>query len=155
MNSQERRLLAGYAQDALEILAQSQELYRQGQKYFYRVTAVQLRLLLCDTVRRHEKIIPVALAVRLWPELRLPALVLDPTGLKHLSTEEWLAQELPESGLTVRQFIRRVCDQDGGAHVDTRKYARLPDGFPTGEWIIRLGEIVMAELIAWLAKERR
>jgi len=59
-DGREQRRLAGYARDAIQILEHSRALYAQGQVYFYRVAAVQLRLLLCDTVRRHGKMTPAS-----------------------------------------------------------------------------------------------
>jgi len=153
MTGQERHLLKGYAHNAIQILEQSHALYAQGQTYFYRVAAAQLRLLFCDTVRRHGKLIPLALAVRLWPGLQLPGLERNQAEPDRLSVEEWLAQPLPESDVTVKQFIRCVCDQDGGAHVDIRTRGHLPEGFPSAEWIFRLSWIVVAELGSRLAEE--
>jgi len=153
MTGQERHRLKGYARDAIHILEQSQALYAQGQTYFYRVAAAQLRLLFCDTVRRHGRMIPLALAVRLWPGLELPGLAWNQSESDRLSVEEWLAQPIPESGIIVKQFIRSVCDQDGGAHVDIRKHGHLPEGFPSAEWIFRLSGIVVAELGSRLAEE--
>lgn len=155
MTGQERHLLKGYAHNAIQILEQSHALYAQGQTYFYRVAAAQLRLLFCDTVRRHGRMIPLALAVRLWPGLELPGLPRNQAESDRLGVEEWLAQPLPESGVTVKQFIRCICDQDGGAHVDIRKHGQLPEGFPSAEWIFTLSGIVVAELSARLAEEDR
>ncbi len=146
MNSHECHRLAGYIRDAVQILMQSQMLYQQGQTCFYRVAAVQLRLLLCDTVRRHGQMISIALAPRLWNDLRFPALVEEEFEPKSLSIEDWLEQGVPGCELSVRQFIRCVCDQDGGAHVDMRLLARLPEGFQTADWIFRLSKIVVKEL---------
>ena len=44
--------LFGYGYDARRILATSLELIEQGRPEFYRVAALELRLLLCDTTRR-------------------------------------------------------------------------------------------------------
>ena len=60
-----------YGQDALKILRTSLNLMDQGQPEFYRVAALQLRLLLCDTTRRHGRSVDISLASRLWPDLRL------------------------------------------------------------------------------------
>lgn len=153
MTGEERRRLTGYARDAIQILEHSRVLYAQGQVYFYRVAAVQLRLLLCDTVRRHGKMIPLALAVRLWPGLQLPGLAENYPDQNRLRVEEWLAQPVPDSGVTVQQFIRCMCDQDGGAHVDVRKSGHLPEGFPSAEWIFHLSGIVVIELGLRLVEE--
>lgn len=150
----DRQCLVRYAQDAVAILDQSIDLYAAGQMYFYRVAAVQLRLLLCDTTRRHEQIHLTALARRLWPDLRLPALGDDFSQPHSLLLDVWLEQKLPQTGLTLRQFIRHVCDQDGGAHVDLRQHTLLPDQFPTALWICNLGKIVTAVLTSRLAAEK-
>jgi hypothetical protein len=137
--------LERYLRDSAAILGRSLELARSGEPWFYRVAALQLRLLLCDTTHRHNDVVDIALVPRLRPDLRLPS-PLDPAQILPLS--EWLEIELPlrekqSSGpaLTIRQLIRRVCDQDGGAHADPRPRAGLPaEGAP--DWILTLGELV-------------
>lgn len=152
MTDRPREELLAYAIDAVRILQEAVRLQREEQHYFYRVAAVELRLLFCDTTRIHERRVPLALAGRLWPDLRLPSLSESlPEG--SLLLKDWLEQKLPEGDLTIRQLIRRVCDQDGGAHVDTRPHARLPEEFHTEEWIGKLGEIALAVLIPLLRKE--
>ncbi len=131
--------LGEYARDSLEILRRSLELCRQGQRPFYRVAAVQLRLLLCDSTHRHNQLIDISLLPQLLPTLELPAP--EPDG-QLLPLKEWLAWPLPGLALTVRELIRRVCDQDGGAHVDFRPVAGLEGLDPAG-WIVELGEIVV------------
>lgn len=150
----DRQRLVCYARDAAVILEHSLGLCKAGQPYFYRVVAVQLRLLLCDTTRQHGRMIPTALAPRLWPDLRLTSLNEDPTRRNYLPLDAWLEQKLPQVGLTVRQFIRYVCDRDGGAHVDLRSHVRLIYVLPSEEWICRLGEIVMIGLAEEVAKEQ-
>lgn len=149
----ERQLLLAYARDAVLILRQALERVENGQVYDYRVAAVQLRLLLCDTTRRHGQMLPTALAGRLWSDLRLPAPAGAQPGAGFL-LEDWLELKLPEGDFTIRQFIRRVCDQDGGAHVDFRRHARLPETFQSAIWICRLGELALAALDPLLAEER-
>jgi hypothetical protein len=134
-----RQILLAYAQDSLEILRYSLLLVRQGQRPFYRVAAVQLRLLLCDTTRRHNQVIDIAVLPQLIPNLDLPAI--GPEG-KRLLLDDWLAQPIPGQPLSVRQLIRRVCDQDGGAHVDFKPEAGL-DSLEPVEWIQKIGEIVI------------
>jgi hypothetical protein len=140
-----RQILLAYAQDSLEILKRSLRLVREGQRPFYRVAAVQLRLLLCDTTRRHNQVVDIAVLPQLIPNLDLPAI--SPDG-KKLLLEDWLAQPIPgqpDQAFTVRQLIRRVCDQDGGAHVDIKPEAGL-DGHGPAEWIQTIGEIVVNEV---------
>jgi hypothetical protein len=134
-----RQILLAYARDSLEILRLSLQLCRQDRRPFYRVAALQLRLLLCDTTRRHGQVMDIALLPRLIPKLDLPAL--DPGGHR-LPLEDWLAQPVPGLALTVRQLIRRVCDQDGGAHVDFKPEAGL-QGLDPAQWIQTIGEIVV------------
>jgi hypothetical protein len=137
--------LLAYAQDSLEILRHSLQLVRQGRRPFYRTAAVQLRLLLCDTTRRHNQIVDIAVLPQLIPDLDLAALG---SGGKRLLLKDWLAQPIPgqpDQALTVRQLIRRVCDQDGGAHVDFKPEAGL-DGLDPAEWIQTIGEIVVRSI---------
>ncbi len=143
-----------YARDALDILNTSLELVQQGRLEFYRVAALQLRLLLCDTTRRHNRVVDISLAVRLWPEVHLQALnqagFFDP-GLDPLPLSEWLAQRLPlPSGqvLTLRGLIRRVCDQEGGAHVDLKPEAGLPEVPDVPGWMCKAGAEALRALRA-------
>jgi hypothetical protein len=85
----------------------------------------------------------IALLPKLYPDLKLPALSED--GEFHpplLPLQDWLAQTLPGSSLTLRQFIRRVCDTDGGAHVDVRPRAGLVGIPDVPEWIVKIGGAV-------------
>ncbi len=134
-----------FARDALKILETSLELVEQGRTEFYRVVALQLRLLLCDTTCRHNRVVDISLAQRLWPHLQLYAL--NPQGrfdpsLPPFQLSEWLAQRLPPEGglpFTLRTVIRRVCDQDGGAHVDLKPQAGL-QGLPdVPGWVCKAG----------------
>lgn len=138
-----------YARDSLAILRASLRLARTTRPAFYRVAALQLRLLLCDTTRRHGKIVDMALAPRLCLDLQLPQLneTRAVTGSPRLSLQAWLAQPLPGfPSITVRELIRRVCDQEGGAHVDPHREAGLPAGLDTLAWILRLGDLAVEEL---------
>lgn len=132
-------ILAGYGRDVLQILLTSLDLSRRGRPEFYRVAALQLRLLLCDTTRRHGEVVNVSLLPRLLPDLRLAPLEPDGTFNRLASAlplDAWLDQPIPTfmisgtaappaadspGGLTIRYLIRWVCDQDGGAHVDPRR----------------------------------
>jgi len=156
-----------YLRDSLSILQLSLKLARQDHPEFYRVAAVQLRLMLCDTTRRHQEPVVISLAPRLLPGLALHPLVTPgPVGsgdrvsqvnplqkagdvfnrsAQPLSIEEWLDQSL--GALTIRQLIRRVCDQDGGAHVDPRPSVSLPEGLDYRTWILVIGEYVVEELL--------
>jgi hypothetical protein len=129
-------ILIGYGRDVLQILLTSLDLSRRGRPEFYRVAALQLRLLLCDTTRRHGEVVNVSLLPRLLPDLRLAPLEPDGTFNRlasPLPLDAWLDQPVPvfmisstaapliSGGLTIRYLIRWVCDQDGGAHVDPRR----------------------------------
>lgn len=142
-------ILAAYLRDSVAVLRRSLDLARSGEPWFYRVAALQLRLLLCDTTHRHNDVVAIALVPRLFPDFHLPS-PLDPAQVLPLA--EWLEisllseQVLPAGqALTIRQLIRRVCDQDGGAHVDPRPNAGLPKKWAS-DWILRLSELVLAEL---------
>lgn len=142
--------LAAYARDALAILRQSIRLAQQGQPFFYRVAALQLRLLLCDSTRRHERIVDVSLLPRIFPQIRFHPLGSDgrfDRAAPPLALAVWLEQPLPPAGaVTIRQLIRRVCDQDGGAHVDPKAHTR-PDLLPnTPDWILRIAACILDEL---------
>jgi len=134
-----------YGRDSWLILSASLELIEQGHSEFYRVAALQLRLLLCDTTRRHNRRVDISLAKHLWPDLHLNPL--NPQGqfdlgLAPIPLEKWLAQLLPGvagQSITLRDLIRRVCDQDGGAHVDYRPQAGLQDITDVPGWICKIG----------------
>ena len=134
-----------YARDALKILQTSLELVGQGRLEFYRVAALQLRLLLCDTTRRHNQVVDISLVRRLYPQLRLFALnqegLFDPR-LDPLTLSDWLAQRLllvAVQALTLRALIRRVCDQEGGAHVDLKPEAGLRGVPDVPGWVCKMG----------------
>jgi len=139
-----------YLQGALDILRTSLELGRGRQPVFYRVAAAQLRLLLCDTTRRHDRMEDIALARRVMPELRLLPLVgrqFD-ASRERIPLSDWLLQPLPsdreQNQLTIRQLIRQVCDQDGGVHVDlNNKVSETPAIHR--EWIFLIGAYIVAE----------
>ena len=137
-----------YLQDSLRILQHSLVLARQGTPPFYRVVALQLRILLCDTTRQHNRIANISLVTRLVPGFALHQLL--PDGRSDINAlvlplAEWLELPLPFR-LTIRQFIRRVCDMDGGAPVDPRPQAGLPPQPERIRWVILLGSLVANEL---------
>lgn len=134
------------------ILQVSLDLAHHNHPEFYRVAALQLRLLLCDTTRRHNHIVDISLAPQVIPGLALHPLNaygnLD-LNQKALPLHDWLEQSLSlgsKPPLTIRQLIRRVCDQDGGAHVDYKPHAGIInfEGFQTH--ILTIGEYVVSEL---------
>jgi hypothetical protein len=150
MDERSKQILARYAGDALDILDHSLTLFDQGHRNFYRVAAVQLRILLCDTNFRHNKQEDIALIPELLPELLLypvnaqgfPQPDLSPVDLK-----TWL--DLPagtDPPLSVRQLIRRVCDTDGGVHVDVKPLAGLPESGNTRQWIINIARYISSVL---------
>lgn len=142
--------LTEYAADCLAILRASLEQVAGGNPPFYRVAAVQLRLLLCDTTRRHDRVVETSLLPQVRPDLRLPPLGADGAfhpELPPLPLADWLAQPLPGGKLTLRQLIRRVCDTDGGAHVDPRRRAGLAGVSDPAGWIVRIGRVVADAII--------
>jgi hypothetical protein len=150
-----------YARDALDILAQNLRLYRLGVSACYRVVAVQLRLLLCDSNRVHARMVDISVIPRLFPELTLDALqpaggakpaevgFIFSTGQEKLTLQGWLAQEAPIGpgrSIRLRELIRLVCEQDGGAHVDPHPSSDLPVWHTRAEMIVSLGEYVLNTL---------
>ena len=139
--------LFAYFRDSIFILQSAIHHYRNGEELYYRVAALQLRLLLCDTVHRHNRMEDISLLPNIFPDCKLPPI--SSKGLPgkgaSLPLVEWL--NLPLCGLDgvcipIRDFIRRVCDQDGGAHVDLKPVAGL-SAFPNrAEIIIQIAELV-------------
>lgn len=113
-----------YLHQSLELLADSIDQYKKGKTGYYRVAAAQLRLLFCDTTRRHDRIVDISLVRQILPDLRLtspdtPDQAQDPSLL--LNLEDWLEYEvefLSGEKMTIRSLIREICDRDGGVHVD-------------------------------------
>ncbi len=137
--------LSDYGQAALRILATSLDLVSRGRPEFYRVAALELRLLLCDTTRRHNRVTDISLARSLWSGLKLARLTaqgeFDPAQ-ELLSLDAWLVQPItlnPRNTLTIRELVRRVCDQDGGAHVDPRPRAGILGVDEAAGWICKIG----------------
>jgi hypothetical protein len=147
--------LQTYARDSLEILRQSVDLYQQGHIEFYRVAALQLRLLLCDTTHRHNQIVDIALLPRLAPGLKLAKIGMkgiNNPDLPLLTLRDWLSQPLPletNPPVTIRQLIRQVCDQDGGAHVDLKPDSGLEELTQPAEWIICIAQVVVSGLYGY------
>ncbi|NPV76656.1 MAG: hypothetical protein HPY59_09825 [Anaerolineae bacterium] len=156
MDRENERAVA-YLREAVGILQTSLELGRGKQPEFYRVVAAQLRLLLCDTTRRHNRMEDIALAPRAAPGWGLHPLVENrfDASRERLPLADWLAQPLPlgrdQARLTIRRLIRQVCDQDGGAHVDLKEWD-AGDLDARREWILGIGEYVLGELEALLAE---
>lgn len=152
---EEIALLKAYTLDALSILQHCLELSGDCPA-FYRVAALQMRLLLCDTTRRHGQVVSIATLPRLLPDLRLPAM--DAAGRPdkriRLPLSEWLDTPLPTASapVTPRQLIRCVCDQDGGAHVDLKPVANLRElpAEETALWIYRLAQTLLDAVLPLL-----
>ena len=153
------RELAEHALDAVEIIRKSLILVDGGTTPFYRVIAVQLRLLLCDRSRRHGKMEDISLLPRWLPGMRLHSLDEAGQALSNqagLTINEWLEQKLVlDSGknLTVRQLIRQVCDQDGGAHYDPKIKSRLDQNTNYRNLIINLGGYLIHAVDTKIAQE--
>jgi|APHig6443717497_1056834.scaffolds.fasta_scaffold334285_2 hypothetical protein len=145
--------LLSYLHDTILILQAAIRHYHQGDKIFYRVAALQLRLLLCDSAHRHNRKEDISLLPILFPAFTLPPLLPDaaPMDGAHLLLSEWLAQpviDLAGDRLTIREFIRRVCDQDGGAHVDPKPATGLISYPNRDKMIIGIAELVCSTLEA-------
>ncbi len=144
--------LKDYARDALQNLRSNLELYHQGVKPAYRVVAVQLRMLLCDTNRVHDRVVDVSLLPRVASEMRLHPLKQDAKGIIFdidagtLPLKEWLRQPVPGYEiLTLRELIRTVSEQDGGAHVDLKPESPLWGYEERAEAVVKVGELVIAD----------
>lgn len=149
MDENSKKVLRQYTLDAASILRHSVHLIESGEQSFYRVAAAQLRILLCDTTFRHDRVEEIAVLPILFPEMRLPSLNAEDSMDERyqLSLEAWLDQPASScSNLTVRQMIRRVCDVDGGAHVDPKPVHGIPQGCDQAEWILRIARILQPEL---------
>jgi hypothetical protein len=152
-------LLREYLQSATNNLAVNLRLYTAGETDCYRVVALQLRLLLCDTTRVHGRSVDSALISRACVDLKLPPMVQDRPGgrlslvscAELLSLKDWLGQALtlPDGErLSVRQFIRIICEQDGGAHVDQRPGRGLRGWPERAEVIAALGRCLLTAMQA-------
>lgn len=150
MEPSSKKILFQYTQDALSILTHSVRLAKEGEVSFYRVAAVQLRILLCDTTFRHDRQEEISILPILFPEVKLHPL--DSSGKPDrcadpLPLQQWL--EMPSfehSPLTIRQMIRRICDVDGGAHVEIKPRAGVPDGVDACAWILGIAEEIIPVL---------
>ena len=145
------QILYDYASDSLNILQKSLELYNAGNLEFYRIVALQLRILLCDTAFRHDHVEDISILPKAFPDLKLHPINLDclerNTGTK-LPLVEWLEQGIPNanSHLTIRQFIRQICDQDGGAHADPKINSVFLSIPKYRTKIINLGTMIVNEI---------
>ncbi len=154
-----RLFLQTYTRDSINILENSLKMIHEGNRAFYKVVAVELRTLLCDTTRRHNNILDISLAPRLAPRLALHPLEQDGSfnrSLARIPLAEWLEQPLPtglESPITIRELIRKVCDQEGGAHVDPKADSGLPEELDSAAWITAIGSYAAPELKAALLPE--
>jgi hypothetical protein len=149
--------LRAYTLDALHILHTSLELASGSEPAFYRVAAVQLRLLLCDTTYRHDRTENISLIPRLLPEVRLQPLTARGFDRSQppMLLDEWLEQPLPlaiQPAVTLRQVIRQVCDQDGGAHLDPHRQTGLPQDINPALWVGVIGNYVWEEISLQLEK---
>ena len=149
MDENAKRVLQRYTLDAVSILRHSVDMMDGGFESFYRVAAVQMRILLCDTTFRHNRVEDIAVLPILFPHLKLPPLEAAPGSESRdwLDLEAWLSQPAsPCSEMSVRQMIRRICDVDGGAHVDLKPVNGIPLGCEQAQWIKNLARILLPEL---------
>lgn len=147
MDEQSKRALKQYTLDAVSILERSLDLCKNGHPSFYRVAAVQMRILLCDTTYRHDRQEDIAIVPILFPQLKLHRLDanyrprLDEPAVDLVPWLDSVAN--PADNMTLRQLIRRVCDVDGGAHVDIKPQAGISDQETARLWIISIGEYLV------------
>jgi hypothetical protein len=144
MDEKSRRILKVYTSDALSILENCIALAERGQSSFYRVAAVELRILLCDTAFRHDRHQDISIIPMLVPDLRLRLLDQPVDDPSEVDLQTWL--DSPSglvAGLSIRQLIRRVCDIDGGAHVEIKPLAGLPEHEDTRQWIIGVSKYLL------------
>ena len=142
--------LVDYARGSLSLIARSLSEIEKGYPEFYRVIALQLRLLLCDSTRRHNQTVDISLVPQIAPEMKFHPLNSNgefDQSQPPLPLDEWLAQPLPVkavSQVTIRALIRQVCDQDGGAHVDRRAETLfVPEA---AHWVVHIGRYVLERL---------
>jgi hypothetical protein len=144
MDEKSQRILKAYTRDALGILGNCITLADRGQTSFYRGAAVQLRILLCDTTFRHDRHQDISIIPMQVPDLRL-RLMDQPAGdSSEVDLQTWL--DSPSglvTGLSIRQLIRRVCDIDGGAHVEIKPLAGVPDNEDIRQWIIKVSKFLL------------
>jgi hypothetical protein len=153
--------LGDHILDSIEIIRKSLSLVDEGYAPFYRVIAVQLRLLLCDSTRRHGIIEDISLLPRWLPQIRLDPLDENGqpfSGSAGLTINEWLNQKLvwgSGKNLTIRQLIRQVCDLDGGAHYDPKIKSGLDQNTNYRNFIISLGRYLVHAVDMHIAKEHQ
>lgn len=144
MDERSKSILKQYTRDSLSILEHSISMVEQGHLSFYRVAAVQLRILVCDTTFRHDHHEDISAIPILAPELRLLRLENTGNDRQEVDLQTWLdSPSGVKSGLTIRQLIRRVCDIDGGAHVEIKPLASLPEEEDTHQWIINISKYLL------------
>jgi hypothetical protein len=138
--------LESYFHDALSILGDSIDLAKGRKPTYYRVVALQLRLLLCDTTRAHDREMNISLVPQLYPELTISSEGFGEGEPVELPLKEWL--ELPAmvgdpQHRSIRKLIRQICDLDGGAHVGSTKAAATPRSIYN---LLRIAEVVRDRL---------
>ena len=141
-----------YLQESHQILKASIHHIEKGDHHFYRVCALQLRLLLCDTAFRHNRLEDISLINKVSREISFHRLSNNGTFELHIDKvplEKWLDQVLPgqqKPKITIRHLIRCVCDQDGGAHVDPKPNAGVHSINNYETWIYQISEYIAKEL---------
>lgn len=161
MEGQDPDRLNKYFNESLQILQANLTAYRQGCKFCYRVLAVQLRILLCDRKRVHNRWMPNALFNRIDPNLRLhpvtrsfqeDGMYLVDTDLAPIPLSDWLLDpiQLPSRKIvSLGQGIRWVCDRDGGAHVDPEILESddsVKDQVALEALVVRISEYLLSKL---------
>ena len=120
LTAKKRDYRKAYLRDSLSILAESTHMAREGFPAFYRVVAVELRLLLCDSTRIHNEWVDISLVHQLYPQLKWSTEGWKDGTSRTLKIPDWLeisAMADDPQHRTIRKLIRQICDLDGGAHV--------------------------------------
>jgi hypothetical protein len=150
--TRKKSVLKIYLKDSLAILSESIRLAREDHPEFYRVVALELRLLLCDATRIHNQWVDISLVHQLYPQLKWSSEGWKEGRARLLKIADWL--ELPAmtddpQHRTIRKFIRQICDLDGGAHVnlgDSSHMATVRSIYN----LLRIGEFVYMQLLLLL-----
>lgn len=141
--------LESYFWDSLRIIEICLDQVDEGQPEFYRVIAAQLRLLLCDTTREHDRSVDISLLPRVYPGIQLQPLGKKGSFSRHadpIPLADWLGQrvEIAEGTVTLQKLIRHVTDHEGGVHVDPRTVSKkvVRD---ERDWILEIGRYLVEE----------
>lgn len=164
----EDRSLSDYLNGSLEIVRWNCEAYQRGCRACYRVLAGQLRILLCDHKREHNRWHNNSLVFLLFPEITIARLhedwpvhpnahpvfpdQLTSTDTSRLPLQSWLEQIIvisPTRQMNIRNLIKLISEKDGGAHVDLTGQAWM-DTYYIAETIYHLARVVYTEVTRFM-----